>query len=80
MARVGVCTLPTVRSSPKASVQARDRFMPTSQSARLRPRAAAASGSSSRPSRSRSKPRRMASAVSDEIHSRDTGLLQPAAS
>ena len=54
--------------------------MPTSQSARLRPRAASASGSKSRPSRRRENPLRMASAVNDEIHSRETGLRQPAAS
>ena len=51
--------------------------MPTSQSARLRPRAASASGSYSRAGRQLSKPLRIASGVSDEIQSRLTGLRQP---
>ena len=54
--------------------------MPTSQSARLRPRAASASGSYSRAVVQRAKPSRIASGVSDEIHSRCTGLPHPAAS
>jgi hypothetical protein len=54
--------------------------MPTSQSAQLRPRAAAASESYSAAGRRLAKPSRMASGVSEEIHRRSTGLLQPARS
>jgi hypothetical protein len=50
IANVGVCTLPTEKVSPSAIVYARDRFIPTSQSAWARPRAAAASESYARPS------------------------------
>ena len=63
-----------------ASVKAREKFIPTSQSARLRPRAASASRSKSFAGFSRAKPSRIASGVSDEIQSRFTGFVQPAAS
>ena len=45
MASVGVWTRPTDSVSPYFSEYARERFIPTSQSARLRPIAASASGS-----------------------------------
>ena len=51
--------------------------MPTSQSARLRPRAASASGSYSLARPQMSKPLRIASGVSEEIHSRLTGFRMP---
>ncbi len=76
---MGVCTRPTESSSPSARVAARERFIPTSQSARARPWAASASGSKSRAGRRPVKPLRMASGVSDEIQSRFTGFVQPAA-
>ena len=61
IASVGVWTRPTESVSPWARVHARERFIPTSQSARLRPRAASASGSKSLRGRSRAKPSRIAS-------------------
>ena len=65
---------------PMRMVAKRLPFMPTSQSARLRPRAASARPSYSWPARRRRKPSRIASGVSDEIQSRFTGFVQPAAS
>ena len=53
---------------------ARVPFMPTSQSASPRERAAALSGAISEESRRCSKPSRMASLVIDDTHSRLTGL------
>ena len=83
IAKVGVCTRPIEYSAsppaPRArAVTARVAFSPTSQSASERERAASASGSSCRPGRSAANPRRIASSVSDEIHSRSTGVLPPA--
>ncbi len=85
IARVGVCTRPIEYSAappPPASraraVTARVAFIPTSQSASDRERAASASRSSCAPGRSAAKPRRIASSVSDEIHSRQTGGPPPA--
>src|SRR5664280_1228265 len=55
-------------------------YDPLADAARLRPRAASASGSYSGPGRSCSKPLRIASGVSEEIHKRRNGLAQCAAS
>ena len=55
-ARVGVCTRPsesTLRTEPALVVAARVAFMPTSQSASLRARAAASSGRMASSSRRR---------------------------
>jgi hypothetical protein len=57
------------------TVAARVAFMPTSQSASERERAASARLSSSSPGRRCSKPSRMASLVMDETHSRCTGFV-----
>ena len=81
-ASVGVCTRPIENSvSPPgladATVTARVAFMPTSQSASERERAASASASSRAPGLSDAKPRRIASSVSDEIQSRRTGRRLP---
>ena len=62
------------------SVTARVAFIPTSQSASDRQRAASASALYSAPGRSAANPRRMASSVSDEIQSRRTGSRLPASS
>ncbi len=62
------------------TVTARVAFIPTSQSASDRQRAAPASASSSTPGRSRAKPARIASSVSDEIQSRLMGKRLPASS
>ena len=59
---------------------ARVPFMPTSQSASLRDRAAASSGAISAPSRRWSNPSRIASRVIDDTHRRLTGLPLPASS
>jgi DNA topoisomerase-3 len=80
IASVGVWTRPTESFSSVASVKAREKFIPTSQSARLRPRAASASRSYSLAGLSFERPSRIASGVSDEIQSRFTGFVQPAAS
>ena len=80
IASVGVWTRPTESFSSVASVKAREKFIPTSQSARLRPRAASASRSYSLAGFSRARPSRIASGVSDEIQSLFTGFVQPAAS
>ena len=61
-------------------VAARVAFIPTSQSASARERAAASSGLNSLPGRRRSKPSRIACFVIDEIQSRSTGLSTPAVS
>jgi hypothetical protein len=58
-------------------VAARVAFIPTSQSASARERAAASSGRSSVPGRRRSNPSRIACLVMEEIHKRSTGLLTP---
>ena len=76
-ARVGVCTRPsesTLRAEPAFVVAARVAFMPTSQSASLRARAAASSGRIASSSRSASKASRMAPAVIELNHARLTGL------
>src|SRR6185369_12987158 len=80
MARVGVCTRPTESGASNARPYARDRFMPTSQSARLRPNAACARLSYSCAGRSFFKPVTMAFSVSEEIHRRETGRRHLAAS
>ena len=83
IASVGVWTRPIEYSAvspatrPRAVI-ARVAFIPTSQSASERERAASASGSSCAPGRSAAKPLRIASSVSDEIHSRWTGGQWPA--
>lgn len=67
-------------ASPCASVKAREKFIPTSQSARLRPRAASASRSYSFAGLSFASPSRIASGVSDEIQSLFTGFRHREAS
>ena len=78
MASVGVCTRPMeLLGEPEAMASARLAFMPTSQSALARQSAAAYRLSYSEPSFSSSSPFRMASSVSEEIHSRLNGFVQP---
>ena len=62
------------------TVTARVAFMPTSQSASERQRAALASASSSVPGRKPAKPARIASSVRDEIQMRLIGSRLPASS
>jgi len=77
-ASVGVWTRPidSKLSSPAPRLReviARVAFMPTSQSASDRERAASPSASSSPPGRSTANPLRIASSVNDEIQSRRAG-------
>ena len=77
MASVGVCTRPIeLLDEPETMARARLAFMPTSQSALARLSAAAYRLSYSEPSFSSSRPFRMASSVSEEIHRRRNGFLQ----
>ena len=78
IASVGVCTRPSETTVlPNAArpriVAARVAFMPTSQSASERERAAASSGASSLPGRRWPKAWRIASLVIDENQARCTG-------
>jgi hypothetical protein len=76
-ASVGVCTRPSDTTPPRArprTVAARVAFIPTSQSASDRDRAAAWRFTISSPSRRFSKPSPMAARVIDDTHSRRTGL------
>ena len=78
MASVGVCTRPIeLLDEPETMARARLAFMPTSQSAFARLSAAAYRLSYSVPSFSSSSPFRMASSVSEEIHRRLNGFVQP---
>jgi len=81
---VGVCTRPSETTPPTHArpriVAARVAFMPTSQSASLRDRAACSRFWSCSPGRSFSKPSRIACFVIDEIQRRSTGLSIPAVS
>ena len=80
---MGVCTRPSETTPPSErarTVAARVAFMPTSQSASERERAASSSGCISSPSRSASKPSRMALRVIEFTHSRCTGFFAPACS
>ena len=80
-ARVGVCTRPsesTLRTEPALVVAARVAFMPTSQSASLRARAAASSGRMASSSRSASNASRMADCVIELNQARLTGLARAA--
>jgi hypothetical protein len=84
IASVGVWTRPSETTPP---TQARPRivaalvaFIPISQSASERERAAASSGCSSSPGRSLSKPSRIACFVIELTQSRCTGLSMPAVS
>jgi hypothetical protein len=76
---VGVCTLPSETAPSKAARSrieaARVAFMPTTQSASDRERAAASSDSISSPGRSWSKASRMARLVIELSHSRLTGFF-----
>ena len=84
IASVGVWTRPSETTPPTQArprmVAARVAFMPTSQSASERERAAASSGPSSLPGRSFSNPSRIACFVIELIHRRSTGLSMPAVS
>ena len=78
MARVGVCTRPMeLFTEPEAAANARLAFMPTSQSAFALLSAAAYRLSYPVPSLRPAIPSRMASSVSEEIHNRLNGLVQP---
>ncbi len=80
-ASVGVWTRPsdsTLRTEPALVVAARVAFMPTSQSASLRARAAASSGFMASSSRSASKASRMALAVMELNQARFTGFSRAA--
>lgn len=78
MARVGVCTRPMeLFTEPEAAANARLAFMPTSQSAFALLSAAAYRLSYPVPSLRLAIPSRMASSVSEEIHNRLNGLVQP---
>ena len=78
MASVGVCTRPIeLLDEPETMARARLAFMPTSQSAFARLSAAAYRLLYSEPSFSSSSPFRMASSVSEEIHRRLNGFVQP---
>src|SRR6266511_1020431 len=78
IASVGVCTLPSETTPPTHArpriVAARVAFMPTSQSASERERAASSSDCICGPGRSFSKPSRIACLVIDEIQSLSTGF------
>ena len=80
-ASVGVCTRPSETTPPTHArprmVAARVAFMPTSQSASERERAAASSWRSCSPGRSFSKPSLIADFVIELIQSRSTGLSTP---
>ncbi len=81
-ASVGVWTRPresTLRTEPALVVAARVAFMPTSQSASLRARAAASSGCMASSSRRASKASRMAPAVMELNQARLTGFSRAAA-
>ena len=82
MASVGVCTRPSETTPPTHArpriVAARVAFMPTSQSASLRERAAASRSRNCSPGRNLANPSRIACFVIDEIHSRWTGFGPPA--
>ena len=79
---MGVWTRPRETTPPSADrprmVAARVAFIPISQSASARERAACSRRASSAGGRRRSKPSRMARAVRLEIHSRSTGFSTPA--
>jgi hypothetical protein len=81
---VGVCTRPSDTAPSKAARSrmeaARVEFIPTSQSASERERAASSSGFISSPGRRVSNASVMARLVIDESHSRWTGLSTPAVS
>jgi hypothetical protein len=83
-ASVGVCTRPSETTPPTHArpriVAARVAFMPTSQSASERDRAAASSDTSCSEGRRCAKPSRIACFVMLEIHSRSTGFATPEAS
>ena len=83
-ASVGVCTRPSETAPSKAARSrieaARVAFMPTTQSASERERAAASSGSISSPGRRRPKASSIAFLVIEDSHSRCTGLSTPAVS
>ena len=78
-ASVGVCTRPSETAPSNAARSrmeaARVAFMPTTQSASERERAAASSGSISSPSRSWVKASVMAPFVIEDSHSRLTGFF-----
>ena len=78
IASVGVCTRPSETTPPTHArprmVAARVAFMPTSQSASERARAADSSGWSCVPGRSCSKPSRIAVFVIELIQRRSTGF------
>ena len=78
---MGVCTRPsdsTRRIEPAFVVAARVPFMPTSQSASLRARAASSRSRISLSGRSDEKASRMAALVIDENHARSTGFSRAA--
>ena len=79
---MGVWTRPRETTPPRADrprmVAARVAFIPISQSASARDRAACSSGRISEDGRRWSKPSRMARAVRLEIHRRSTGFSTPA--
>ena len=78
IASVGVCTRPSETTPPTHArpriVAARVAFMPTSQSASERARAASSSGSSWSPGRRTVKPSRIAVFVIELIQRRSTGF------
>ena len=81
-ASVGVCTRPSETAPSKLDrsriVAARVAFMPTSQSASERERAASSSDASSDAGRRLANASRIARSVIDDSHSRWTGFLEPA--